>query len=98
MGTICDCYLHQHNGNNELSLIDLIFTEAMQVSDIAHHTSLGKRNHNVITFKCNCYLYYSKPKDKYAYKHANFKAMWRDLMGTNWQEKFITFGVILEEN
>ena len=71
--TIRDCYLHQHNqqysrirGNDESSLIDLIFSdEAMQVSDIAHHAPLGKSDHNVITFKFNCYLDYSKPKARY---------------------------------
>ena len=64
----------------------------MQVSDIAHHTPLGKSDHNVITFKFNCYLDYSKPKDKYAYKRADFEAMRRDLVNTNWQEQFIVSG------
>ena len=43
--TIRDCYLHQHideptrrRGNDEPSLIDLVFTdEDMQVSDVTHH-------------------------------------------------------------
>ena len=78
--TIRDCYLHQHNQRNsrirsddEHFLIDLIFMdEAMQISDIAHHTPVGKSDHNVITFKFNCYLGYLKPKDRYLYNKADF--------------------------
>ena len=48
--TIRECFLHQHNedmsrrrGNDEPSLIDLIFTdEALQVSDVSHHAPLGR--------------------------------------------------------
>ena len=55
---IRDCYFHQHieqvtrrRGNDDPSLLDLIFTnEAMQVSDILHHSPLGKSDHSVITF------------------------------------------------
>ena len=59
--TIRDCFLHQHNlensrrrGNDQPSLINLIFTdEAMQVSDVHHQAPLGKSDHNVITFRFN---------------------------------------------
>ena len=66
--TIHDCFFHQHNlqnsrrrGNDEMSLIDLIFTdESMQVSDVVHHAPLGRSDHDVITFNFNCYLDYSR--------------------------------------
>ena len=80
--TIQDCFLHQHireptrkRGNDEASLLDLILTaEFMQVSDIAHHAPLGKSDHSVITFKFNCYLDYTKPKERYSYDKADFQA------------------------
>ncbi len=52
-----DSYLYQHvepatsrRGNDDPSLIDLVFTdEEMQVSDVSHHSPLGKSDqcHNV---------------------------------------------------
>ena len=51
-----DSYLYQHvehatrkRGNDDPSLIDLIFTdEEMQVSDVSHHSPLGKAQcHNI---------------------------------------------------
>ena len=53
-----DFYLYQHveeitrrRGNDNQSLLDLIFTnEAMRVSDIQHHSPLGKSGHSVVSF------------------------------------------------
>ena len=97
--TARECYLHQHNqhvsrrrGNDEPSLIDLVFTDvAMQVSDIEHHSPLGKSDHNVITFKFHCYLDCAKPKAKYVYGKADFDAMRRNLVDTNWEEQYNTW-------
>ena len=98
--TIHDCYLHQHiqestrrRGNDDPSLIDLVFTdEVMQVSDIAHHAPLGKSDHSVITFRFNCYLDYSKPKERYVYEKADFEAMRNHLVETNWEEEYLALG------
>ena len=81
--TIRDCFLHQHihestrsRGNDETSLIDLIFTdETMQVSDIVYQATLGKSDHSVISFKSHSYLDYTKPKERYSYEKADFQAM-----------------------
>ena len=70
-----DSYLYQHvekatrrHENDDPSLIDLIFTdEAMQVSDIQHHSPLGKSDHSVVSFKFHCYLDFTKAKETYAY-------------------------------
>ena len=51
--TMRDFYLHQHideptrrRGNDESSLIDLVFTdEDMQVSDVTYHSPLGSSDH-----------------------------------------------------
>ena len=53
-----DCYLYQHisattrhRGTNVPSLIDLLLTdEEMNVTDIQHHSPLGKSDHNVVVF------------------------------------------------
>ena len=95
--TIRDCYQHQHidgptrrRGNDEPSLIDLVFTdEDMQVSDVTHHARLGKSDHSVITFKFNCYLDYSKPKEQYVYENADFEAMINHFVETGWEEEYI---------
>ena len=92
------CYLHQHlekltrnRGNDEPSLIDLVLTdEVMQVSDIVYYAPLGKSDHDVISFNFNCYLDYSKPKERYIYEKADFESMKNDLAETKWKEEFIT--------
>ena len=98
--TIQDCFLHQHirestrkRGNDEASLIDLILIdESMQVSDIAHHATLSKSDHSVITYKFNCYLDYTKPKERYSYDKADFQAMRSHLAETKWEEEFLGTG------
>ena len=95
--TIRDCYLHQHideptrrRGNDEPSLIDLVFTDGdMQVSDVTHHAPLGKSDHSVITLEFNCYLDYSKPKEQYVYQNADYDAMINNLAETGWEEEYI---------
>ena len=97
METIRDCFLHQHisettrrRGQDEPSLIDLLFTdEPMQVSNIIHHAPLGKSDHSVISFRFNCYLDYTKPKDRYAYEKADFQGM-RDYLEENkWKDDYL---------
>ena len=96
--TIRSCYLHQHlvqptrrRGNDTPSLLDLLFTdEIMQVSDITHHAPLGKSDdHSVITFKFNCYLDHSKPKERFIYEKGDYQAMRNDLVGSNWIENYL---------
>ena len=96
--TLRDCYFHQHNlensrrrGNDEPSLIDLILTdESMQVSDVRHQAPLGKSDHDVITFKFNCYLDYSKPKERFLYDKADFEAMRKQLEDDGWSDQFVS--------
>ena len=64
----------------------------MQVSDVTHHAPLGKSDHSVITFKFNCYLDYSKPKEQYVYQNADYDAMINNLTETGWEEEYIKSG------
>ena len=89
--TIRDCYLHQHNqensrrrDNDQSSLIDY-----MQISEVVHHAPLGKSEHNVICFKFNCYLDYSKPKERYRYGKAYFEATRMHMTEPNWKEQYV---------
>ena len=92
-----DSFLFQHvqeptraRGNDDPSLIDLIFTnEELQVSDVVHHAPLGKSDHSVITFNYHCYLDFSKPKKFYQYHKADFEGMIKELESTNWKEEFM---------
>ena len=92
-----DCFFHQQNqensrrrGNDEPSLLDLIFTdEAMQVSDVYHQSPLGKSDHDVLTFSFNCYLDYSKPQEKFVYDKANYEAMRNQLVEQGWCEDYV---------
>ena len=43
----------------------------------------------MITFRYYCYLDYAKPKARYIYGKADFDAMRRNLMDTNWEEQYI---------
>ena len=95
---IRDSYLYQHvekptrrRGNDDPSLIDLIFTdEEMQVSDLHHHPPLGKSDHSLLTFNFHCYIDYSKPKEIYQYKKGNYEAMRNQLSNSNWVTQYMT--------
>ena len=93
-----DCFLFQHieestrtRGNDEPSLIDLLLTnEEMQVSNVVHHSPLGKSDHSVITFNYHCYLDFSKPKICYNYRKADYDGMKSELETSNWMETFMS--------
>ena len=95
-----DSFLFQHigettrsRGNDEPSLIDLLLTnEEQQVSDVSHHSPLGKSDHSVITFNYHCYLDYTKPKNYYNYRKADFNAMIDELESSNWLSTFMSEG------
>ena len=92
LDAIRDSYLHQHlleptrrRGTDEPSLIDLLLTdEEMQVSDIEYHPPLGKSDHSVISFTFNCYLDFSKSKERYLYDNGDYFAMSKELKESNW--------------
>ena len=80
----------RRRGADEPSLIDLVLSdEEMQVSDVFHHCPLRKSDHDVITFKFNCYLDYSKPKERFLYDKADYDAMRKQLIDDGWREEFI---------
>ena len=92
-----DYYLHQHveqatrrRGNDDPPLLNLILTdEAMQVSDILHHSPLGKSDHCVITFEFHCYLDHTKPKDKFAYANGDYVAVRNNLANSEWKGEYM---------
>ena len=96
--TVRDSFLHQHvsdvtrsRGNNNPSLIDLIFSdEEMQVSGIQHHSPLGKSDHSIIIFDYHCYLDYSKPKETFVYKNGDYNKMLVDVRSSGWFTSFIS--------
>ena len=61
----------------------------MQVSDILHHSPLGKGDHIVITFEFHCYLDYTKPKDKFAYANGDCVAMRNNLANAEWKGEYV---------
>ena len=61
----------------------------MQVSDVSHHSPLGKSDHSVITFNYHCYLDCAKPTDRYNYRKANFNGMKQHLENSNWNCNFV---------
>ena len=95
--TIRDSYLYQQllepirsRSTDHPSLIDFLLTnEVMQVSDIVYHAPLGKSNHCVITFKYYCYLDYSQPKEWHVCHKADFNLIRRQLVLSNWTERFM---------
>ena len=92
-----DCYLQQHiieatrmRGNDEPSTLDLVFSdEILQVSELVHHSPLGKSDHSVITFKYQCYIDFAKPKVKYLYNKADWTGMKNEHENDGWTEKFV---------
>ena len=66
----------------------MLTNEVMQALDIEYHAPLGKSNHCVITFKYHCYLDYFPPKERYIYRKTDFNSMRRQLVLSNWTEKF----------
>ena len=61
----------------------------MQVSDVQDQAPLGKSDHNVISFKFNCYLDYAKPREKFLYDKGDFDAMRGQLTEEKWMEEFV---------
>ena len=96
-----DSFLHQHvekatrkRGNDDPSLLDLVLTdEAMQISELKHHSPIGKSDHSVLTFNFHCYLDYNKPKDRLNYAKGDYDAMRNELVITNWAGEFIRKGI-----
>ena len=94
--TTRNCYFYQHieqvtrrRGNDNPSLIDLVFTdEEMQISDIQHLSPLGKSDHSVITLTFNCYLDYSKPKERYLYNKGDYDEMKKHLASSHWAQEY----------
>ena len=83
----------RRRGNDEPSLLDLLFTnEALQVSDIHHLAPLGKSDHDVITFKFNAYLDFTKPKKSYVFEKGDYIAMKARLRELNWKEVLLETG------
>ena len=95
-----DSFLHQHvekatrsRGNDDPSMLDLVFTdEAMQISELNHHSPLGKSDHSVVTFNFHCYLDYGKQKDRLNYTKGDYVAMRNDLVNTDWAGEFVREG------
>ena len=61
----------------------------MQVSNIEYHAPLSKSDHCVSTFKYHCCLDYSQLKERYVYHKTDFNSMRRQLVLSNWTEKFM---------
>ena len=48
---------------------------------------LGKSDHSVITLTFNCYLDYSKPKERYLYNKADYDEMKKHLASSHWAQE-----------
>ena len=59
------------------------------MSDILHHSPLGKSDHSVITFEFHCYLDYSKAKDIFAYANGDYVAMRNNLANSEWKREYM---------
>ena len=91
-----DSYLSQHGehptrrrGNDDPSRLDLLFTdEAMQITKLLHHSPLCKSDHDVLTFEFQCYVTYSKPKDKFIFAKGDYDAMRISPINSNWKDEY----------
>ena len=88
---IHECYFYQHQpeltrsqSTDNTWVTDLaLANEVMQVSDVEDHATLGKIYHCVITFKYDCYLDYSQPKERYVYLKTDFDVVRKLLVLSN---------------
>ena len=96
-----DSFLYQHvekptrrRGANEPSVLDLVLSnETMQVSEIIHSPPLGKSDHDVLTFEFQCYVDYTKPKERLCFNKANYSLIWETLINSGWVENYNTIAV-----
>ena len=107
--TIRDCFLLQHvskptrrRGNDDPSVLDLVLSnEEMPVGEITHNPPLGKSDHDVLTFEFQCYIDYSKPKDRYVFEKGNYADMRDSARISKWREEYVNLsmknGVTTEE-
>ena len=77
--TVRDCHLHQHKIHVDVGTTSL---GILIISSLTKHSPLGKSDHDMITFNFNCYLDYSKPKERYAYHKTDYSATRRYLEET----------------
>ena len=92
-----DSYLYQHvesptrrRGTDDPSLLDLILTnEEMQISDIIHGAPLGKSDHDVLSFKFQCYVDFSRKKERYIFERGDYEAMRNSDSMKHWLEEFV---------
>ena len=92
-----DSFLHQHverptrrRGDDEPSKLDLIFTnEEMQVNEVKHISPLGKSDHDVLSFEFQCYVEYSKSKERYNFSKGNYTSMRERLSESKWIDDYI---------
>ena len=91
-----DSFFHQHvvestrrRGTNEPSVLDLVFSnETLQVSEIIHNSPLGKSDHDVLTFDFQCYVDYTKQKERLCFHKGNYCAMLESLINSGWPEEY----------
>ena len=97
INVIRDCFYYQHveeetrrRGCDNPSLLDLVLKdEQMQVSEVLHHATLGKSDHDLSTFQLHCYLDFAKPKEKYDFSKGDCQAMRENLGSSTWIQDYM---------
>jgi hypothetical protein len=82
LSTLQDCFLFQHvteatrvRGTATPNLLDLVLSnEEGMVSEIQHLGSLGRSDHQCLSFKFSCYLEYGHSFRKFRYHMGNYEA------------------------
>ena len=96
LDAVKDSFLYQHvleptraRGKDDPSIIDLILTnEEMQISNLDYNAPLGKSDHSVLLFNYNCFIDYSKPREKFLYHKADYPSMRDHMESTQWSKNF----------
>ena len=62
---------------------------ALQVSEINHGAPLGKSDHDVLSFRFQCYVDFSRKKERYSFERGDYAAMRNSESMRIWQEEFL---------
>ena len=73
--------------------LDDVANANLTTCEIAQDPPLGKSDHEVLTFEFQCYVDYTKPKDRYVFEKGNYAGMRESELLSKWREEYLNLSV-----
>ena len=94
MKCLQDNFLFQHvnkptrcRGTDTPSILDLVITNALNISDMEYQSPIGKSDHSVLVFNYNCYaVLQDKQFEKTLYDKGDYEGLQKEMDDIEWGE------------